>query len=154
MMGGWIKIYQTIREHWIWNDPRKLKWWIDLLMLAEWRDSKRLVGSDLVTIKRGQLIASVHYLRERWAYKDDNGVQRKPSEHTILKFLSLLEADQMISRAKHPATRATMITIVNYDDYQQNSTAGCNEGSNDPCNDGCNDPCTEDKNNKNTYWRN
>ena len=35
-----------------------------------------------------------------------------------------------------------MITIVNYDDYQQNSTAGCNEGSNDPCND----PCTEDKN--------
>lgn len=79
MMGGWIKIYQTIREHWIWNDPRKLKWWIDLLMLAEWRDSKRLVGSDLVTIKRGQLIASVHYLRERWAYKDDNGVQRKPS---------------------------------------------------------------------------
>jgi len=79
-------------------------------MLAEWRDSKRLVGSDLVTIKRGQLIASVHYLRERWAYKDDNGVQRKPSEHTILKFLSLLEADQMISRAKHPATRATMIT--------------------------------------------
>ena len=145
MMGGWIKIYQTIREHWIWNDPRKLKWWIDLLMLAEWRDSKRLVGSDLVTIKRGQLIASAHYLRERWAYKDDNGVQRKPSEHTILKFLSLLEADQMISRAKHPATRATMITIVNYDDYQQNSTAGCNEGSNDPCND----PCTEDKNNKN-----
>jgi hypothetical protein len=149
MMGGWIKIYQTIREHWIWNDPRKLKWWIDLLMLAEWRDSKRLVGSDLVTIKRGQLIASVHYLRERWAHKDDNGVQRKPSEHTILKFLSLLEADQMISRAKHPATRATMITIVNYDDYQQNSAAGCNEGSNDPCNDGCNDPCTEDKNNKN-----
>lgn len=149
MMGGWIKIYQTIREHWIWNDPRKLKWWIDLLMLAEWRDSKRLVGSDLVTIKRGQLIASVHYLREQWAYKDDNGVQRKPSEHTIIKFLSLLEADQMISRAKHPATRATMITIVNYDDYQQNSTAGCNEGSNDPCNDGCNDPCTEDKNNKN-----
>jgi len=39
-----------------------------------------------------------------------------------------------------------MIMIVNYDDYQQNSTAGCNEGSNAPCNDGCNDPCTEDKN--------
>ena len=35
-----------------------------------------------------------------------------------------------------------MIAIVNYDDYQQNSTAGCNEGSNDPCND----PCNEDKN--------
>ena len=148
-MGGWIKIYQTIREHWIWNDPRKLKWWIDLLMLAEWRDSKRLVGSDLVTIKRGQLIASVHYLQERWLYRDDDGVKRKPSEHTILKFLSLLEADRMISRAKHPATRATMISIVNYDDYQQNSMTGCNEDSNDPCNDGCNDPCTEDKNNKN-----
>ena len=114
-------------------------------MLAEWKDSKRLVKSVLVTIKRGQLIASVHYLQERWIYKDDDGVKRKPSEHTILKFLSLLEADQMISRSKHPVTRATMISIVNYDDYQQNITAGCNGESNDPCNDGC----TEDKNNKN-----
>ena len=34
MMGGWIKIYQTIREHWIWERPRYLKWWLDLLMLA------------------------------------------------------------------------------------------------------------------------
>ena len=30
-----------------------------------------------------------------------------------------------------------MIVIVNYDDYQQNSTAECNDDSNDPCNDGC-----------------
>lgn len=149
MMGGWIKIYQTIREHWIWERPRYLKWWLDLLMLAEWKDSKRLVKSVLVTIKRGQLIASVHYLQERWVYKDDDGVKRRPSEHTILKFLSLLEADQMISRSKHPVTRATIIAIVNYDDYQQNNATGCNGVSNDPCNDGCNDPCTEDKNNKN-----
>ena len=79
MMGGWIKIYQTIREHWIWERPRYLKWWLDLLMLAEWKDSKRLVKSVLVTIKRGQLIASVHYLQERWVYKDDDGVKRRPS---------------------------------------------------------------------------
>ena len=43
-------------------------------------------------------------------------------------------------------TRATIIAIVNYDDYQQNNATGCNGVSNDPCNDGCNDPCTEDKN--------
>ena len=66
MMGGWIKIYQTIREHWIWERPRYLKWWLDLLMLAEWKDSKRLVKSVLVTIKRGQLIASVHYIVEQF----------------------------------------------------------------------------------------
>ena len=148
-MGGWIKIYQTIREHWIWERPRYLKWWLDLLMLAEWKDSKRLIKSDLVTIKRGQLIASVHYLQDRWVYKDDDGVKRKPSEHTILKFLSLLEADQMISRSICPITRATIIVIVNYDDYQQNSTQPCKGVSSTPCNDGCNDPCTEDKNKKN-----
>ena len=39
--------------------------------------------------------------------------------------------------------------IVNYDDYQQNSTQPCKGVSNTPCNDGCNDPCTEDKNKKN-----
>ena len=35
-----------------------------------------------------------------------------------------------------------MISIVNYDDYQQNITVGCNEDSNAPCND----PCKEYKN--------
>lgn len=34
---------------------------------------------------------------------------------------------------------ATIIAIVNYDDYQQNNATGCNGYSNNPCNEGCND---------------
>ena len=119
-MAGWIKIYQSIQEHWIWQDPLKLKWWLDMLMLAEWKDKKVTINMKLYVIKRGQIMASVSFLRERWAYFDDEKKRRIPAPNTILKFLSLLEADGMIIRdmEKLP-NRITLITICNYNDYQQ-----------------------------------
>lgn len=33
-MSGWIKISRKINEHWLWEDANKLKWWIDLLLMA------------------------------------------------------------------------------------------------------------------------
>ena len=29
-MDGWIKLHRKIIEHWIWKDPEKLKWWLDM----------------------------------------------------------------------------------------------------------------------------
>lgn len=118
-MGGWIKIYQTIREHWIWERPRYLKWWLDLLMLAEWEDKKKSFGSTVFVIKRGQLAASVSYLRQRWQYIDDDEAKRTPSPRTILNFLSMLEKDGMIVKDTSVLpNRITLITICNYNNYQ------------------------------------
>nr|DAI22930.1 MAG TPA: DNA polymerase [Caudoviricetes sp.] len=124
-MGGWIKIYQTIREHWIWERPRYLKWWIDLLMLAEWEDKKKSFGSTVFVIKRGQLAASVSYLRKRWEYIDDNEAKRTPSPRTILNFLSMLEEDGMIVKDTNVLpNRITLITICNYNNYQGDPISG------------------------------
>lgn len=149
-MGGWIKIYQSIREHWIWERPRYLKWWLDLLMLAEWEDKKKSFDSTVFVIKRGQLAASVSYLRQRWQYIDDDEAKRTPSPRTILNFLSMLEEDGMIVKDTSVLpNRITLITICNYNNYQLVSISS--DAYRDNTHDNTHDTTcdTEYKNNKN-----
>lgn len=95
--------------------------WVDLLLLASYEDSKVLVGGKLVDVKRGQMIVSLSYLSKRWG----------KAKGTILKFLELLEADQMIDRCVD--RKLTIITICKYESYQ-----GCDEQS-------LTDVCTDDR---------
>ena len=118
MCDGWIKISRGIKSHWLWEDAERLKWWLDLLLSAEWRDTKKLVGGQLLSVERGQLIASVRTLQERWAKRDKKGrIISKPSERTILAFLRLLEQEKMILRQNRQHLY-TFITICNYERYQ------------------------------------
>lgn len=104
---GWIKINRQIVNHWLWRDAEKLKWWFDLLFLAAYEDHKVLHDSHLFALKRGEMIASVSFLAERW----------KRSAPTIIKFLKLLEGECMIIR-KTLYRQTPIITICNYDKYQ------------------------------------
>lgn len=109
MQGGWIKINREIVNHWLWTDSERLKWWLDLLFLANWDDKKELHDSHLFTLKRGQIIASVAFLCERW----------EKSNKTVIKYLQMLESEGMIKReVVHRQT--PIITICNYELYQDN----------------------------------
>lgn len=105
-MGGWIKIYRNIQEHWIWEDAQRFKWWIDLILMANHKDKKLLLGGELVVIKRGSFHTSELKLAERW------DVDRK----TVRRFLELLENDHMIYVNR--TTKGTTIEVSNYKDYQ------------------------------------
>ena len=108
MQGGWIKINREIVNHWLWQDAERLKWWLDLLFLANWDDKKVLHDSHLFTLKRGQIIASVAFLCERWG----------KSKMTVLKFLQMLEGEEMIKR-EILYRQTPIITICNYEKYQE-----------------------------------
>ena len=108
MQGGWIKINREIVNHWLWTDSERLKWWLDLLFMAQWDDKKVLHDSHLFTLKRGQLIASVAFLCERW----------DKSKMTVLKFLQILEGEEMIKR-EILYRQTPIITICNYEKYQE-----------------------------------
>lgn len=109
MQGGWIKINREIVNHWLWQDAERLKWWLDLLFMAQWDDKKVLHDSHLFTLKRGQIIASVAFLCERW----------EKSNKTVIKYLQMLESEEMIKReVVHRQT--PIITICNYELYQDN----------------------------------
>lgn len=119
-MDGWIKVHKQITEHWIWADAERLKWWLDLLMLAAWEDGKTLVGGQLVEYHRGEVLVSVRYLQDRWTSKKGRAVAI-PSKKTISHFLQILENDGMIFCQKR-VHQITHITICNYERYQCNST--------------------------------
>lgn len=104
---GWIKISRNITEHWLWDDGEKLKWWLDLLLMAQWEDKKVMYDSHLYTLQRGQMLASISFLTERW----------KRNRQTVIKFLKLLEEEDMITR-KVMDRQTPILTICNYDKYQ------------------------------------
>lgn len=105
-MIGWIKISRELPKHWIWQDADRLKWWLDLILMAAWDDSKQLVGSRLIEIKRGQLIASISFLVKRWGI----------GHNTVIAFLKMLQEEKMI--LKTSMRNVSIITICNYDKYQ------------------------------------
>ena len=107
-MGNWIKLNRDITAHWIFQDAEFFKWWFDLLAMVAWRDHEVMHDGHLFTLKRGQVIASISYLTERW------GRNRK----RIIRFLQLIEKDGMITRTVRNR-QTPILTICNYEHYQQ-----------------------------------
>lgn len=106
-MAGWVKIHRSIQDHWIWENPVKLKWWLDLIMMANHQENKILINGELVTIEAGERHTSEDKLSARW------GVSR----NTVRKFLALLEKDGMISLKKSRQS-GTTYKVLNYNVYQ------------------------------------
>lgn len=106
MAEGWIKLHRSIRKNWIWEDAQKLKWWLDILLQANHKDNKILLGNELLNVERGSFHTSEIKLSNRW------NVDRK----TVRRFLELLQKDNMISIEK--SKKGTTIKISNYNDFQ------------------------------------
>ena len=105
-MDGWIKISRSITDHWIFSNAVYFKWWIDMLLMANFRDNKVVVGARLMDLNRGQIVASLNFLATRW----------KVSKERVRRFLKLLQSENMIV-INHDG-KATQITVCNYASYQ------------------------------------
>lgn len=111
---GWISIHRKIQECFLWENDEpfdRRSAWIDLLLLVNHEDKKTIFNGNPVIVKRGQRITSVRKLSERWAW----------STKKTLSFLKLLESENMI--VKESDNKKTLLTIVNYEFYQDNGNA-------------------------------
>ena len=115
---GWICIYRDIRDHWIWQDAEKFKWWMDLLLSANHEDRKILVDEVLYVCKRGELICSLTNLAKKW----------NVSREKVRRFLDMLEKDAMIVRKS--TRKMTQIIICNYASYQDDRTTNAQQTHN------------------------
>lgn len=107
---GYIKVYRSIRENFVWNSNEpfdKRSAWIDLLMMANHAERKFTIDGNVKTIMRGQLYTSVRHLQDRWKWS---------SKGKVVRFLNTLEVQGMIVRSGD--THGTTISLVNYDFYQ------------------------------------
>lgn len=106
--GGWFKIHRSLFGHWIAQDPDLLLLWVYLLGQATWKDSKAIVGGQVVDIRRGQVLTSVSKIARvlRW------------SRGRATRKLETLKSDATIELFAN--THCTIITIKNYEQYQAN----------------------------------
>ena len=106
---GWISIHRKIQECDIWLDEEpfdRRSAWIDLLLLANHEDKSIIFDGHRIMVKRGQYLTSVRKLSVKWGW----------GKNKTLAYLRLLEECEMITRDAD--SRRTLITIVNYDIYQ------------------------------------
>ena len=108
-MEGWISIHRKIFDNDIWGcEPfSRGQAWIDLLLLANYKDSYFYVRGVKVDVLRGQVGISESKLSARWQW----------SRTKLRKFLNDLEKEQQIIQQKNNVTQ--VITLVNYDEYQK-----------------------------------
>ena len=109
---GWISLHREIQKHWLWDDKpfSKGQAWIDLLLLANHKENKFLLGNELVEVEEGSFITSELKLMERWGW----------GKAKTRAFLDLLQMDNMI--IKKADRKKTTITIVNYSKFQELQT--------------------------------
>ena len=127
-MEGWIRLHRKIWESDIWEDGEekepfdKRSAWIDLLMMANFKERKLIVNSKVITVKRGQTFTSIRKLSKRWHW----GAKR------TMAYLKVLEDLKMVTAEATP--KGTLLTLVNYEFYQgegnTNDNAGDNAGDN------------------------
>lgn len=114
---GYIAISRKLFSNPIWTDKREFsraEAWIDLIQTAAWKDGNRLlIEGQMISWDRGQIAASVRFLKTRWGWA---------SNGKITRFLKMLSDERMIFVNTEQAV--SIITLCKYDDY--NITIGVN----------------------------
>src|SRR5690625_1058190 len=113
MQQGWIKLHRKIKSHWLYTEKRKFskyEAWLDLLMMANHRETKVVLGNEVVTLQKGEFITSELKLMEAWGW----------GKSRTRNFLKLLEEDGMIKKVAD--RKKTTITICNYNVYHESES--------------------------------
>lgn len=105
-MSGWIKLNRGIRDNWVWEKEQYLKWWIDIILRANYKDAKVDCGNEIVVVERGSFVTSQMQLAKDW------NVNRE----TVKRYLDLLKSDNMIDYTT--SNRKTVVKVLNYGIYQ------------------------------------
>jgi hypothetical protein len=108
-MEGWIKLHRKLIGNPLWTcEPfTRGQAWVDLLILANHKDSFFYKRGNKIDVKRGQLARSVVELSDRWSW----------SRSKVNNFLKQLEKEQQIIQQKTNVTQ--IVTVLNYDCYQE-----------------------------------
>lgn len=111
-LSNFIPINRKLFKHELWLEKRaysRFEAWLDLVAAARFDNSEGrvVIGSTVVRYERGELVASIRFLAERWGWK-----QTKANT-----YINLLLKEGMIKRRTAGGTIQTIVTICNYNAY-------------------------------------
>lgn len=109
----WTPAYRRLFEpdHELAGDPACRRWaWLDLCDMAAFRDRTQVIGGRVVTLRRGEFLASIRFLAKRWRWSKDK----------VRRFLAMLARDGCAKIATVNGTPdGTVYRIVSYDTYRR-----------------------------------
>lgn len=121
----WIRLHRGLMLNDLWTkevfSPGQA--WVDLLMVANWKDNRALVKGAIVPVMRGQLCRSMKQLSIRWGWSVGK-VKRFLETCSELGQLSFeIWPKNGTAHGTVKSAITTLITITNYDKYQYDGTA-------------------------------
>jgi DNA replication protein DnaD len=138
---GYIRLYRKIMDNGMYfSEPfTRTQAWIDLLLLANHKAKNVYLRGVCVTIGRGQVGHSMKELADRWSW----------SIGKVNRFIDRLKTDEQIDSQKTNVT--TIISILNWDEYQSSESADESADGNQTETDGnqTEDQTETNKNDKN-----
>jgi DNA replication protein DnaD len=120
----WIRLNRSLMLNELWKkEPfTRGQAWVDLLMMANWKDGIALVKGIKIPVKRGQLCRSMKQLSIRWKWSVGKAKRFLDlcSELEQLSFKTWSKNETENETQKNGIT--TLITITNYHKYQGDGT--------------------------------
>ncbi len=106
-MAGWISLHRKILQNKNFQSPEKLAVWLYLLLSANHKKTITIYRGTVIILQRGQLITGRRKIAKLF----------KLTESKIQRILDFFEKEKQI--IQHTTPNFRLITIVNYDEYQQ-----------------------------------
>lgn len=105
---GYIKLDRQLMDHALWQEKPfdRARAWVDLLMLANYKDHDVIRKGKLEHRKRGEVNTSIGFLAQRWGW----------SENKVRRYLRLLSGSGMCHT--NGSADGSTIRIENYTKFQ------------------------------------
>lgn len=103
---GWISIHRDIIDSVIYKDSEAVHLWLHLLLSANHKENKKMIGHTIVLIPRGSLLTG------RKSLSAATGIH----ESKIQRLLKLFEKNEQIEQQTF--TKYRLVSITNYSEYQ------------------------------------
>jgi|TARA_B100000073_G_scaffold302025_1_gene269326 hypothetical protein len=112
-MKGWISLHRKILDNPILSRGRtysRFEAFVYMLLQANHKDNKAVIGNQIIKVRSGSFVTSQKKLMKEFRWGSTK----------LRAFIKMLEDDKMIVSKSN--TYSTMITITNYDSYQNLQT--------------------------------
>ena len=113
-MKGWISLHRKILDNPILKRSpiySRFEAFVYMLLQANHKDNKAVIGNQIIKVRSGSFVTSQKKLMKEFRWGSTK----------LRAFIKMLEDDKMIVSKSN--TYSTMITITNYDSYQNLQTA-------------------------------
>lgn len=108
MEEGFIPLRRSFFTHYLWEEKRiysRAEAWLDLIHEAAWKGHKKLIAGKLIEVSRGEVVASVRFLSDRWKW----------SNTKVCQFLEMLREDGSVETEKRQGI--TVVLLLNYERF-------------------------------------